>query len=127
MLSRTELETLEKFEHSARTHINCIRYDSKSKTEHRRLVHALCDEAYNTDHNFLTRARLQTFTDRPFDTDRLVADFVDLKTGEVVEVAVSEGKASLDRKRIIYEKYGLRMVVIDAKEKKKAQSTGENN
>ena len=116
MLKRIEIETLEKFEHATRAHINCIKYDTMSKDAHRKLVHALCDEAYNTGHNFLTRARLQTYTDRPFDKERLVADFVDLSTGEVIEVAVSEGKASLLRKKEIYEKYGLRMMIIDAKE-----------
>jgi len=120
MLKEQEWRTLEKFELASRAHINCIRYDSRSKEEHRKLVHALCNEAFFTEHNFLTRARLDIPTESPFSKDRLVADFVDLATGEVIEVAVSEGKESLERKRKIYEKYGLRMVVLDGKKKKEA-------
>ena len=111
-LTRRELDTLDKFEFASARHVNCVRYDARSKGPHREMVRRLCEEAVDDEHNFLTRARLQLQTENPFSKDRLVADFVDLTTGEVVEVAVSESKKSLDRKEKIYNKYGLRMLAI---------------
>ena len=111
-LSRTEIDTLDKFDLPSKRHINCIRFDAQSKSTHRNLILRLAQEAMDNQHNYLTRARLETHSDSPFDREKIVADFVDLSTGEIVEVAVSEGQKSLDRKQKIYEKYGLRMLVI---------------
>lgn len=124
-LTRTEIDTLEKFDLPSKRHINCIRFDAQSGQLHRRYILQLAEEAMAIGHNFLTRARLETHSDSPFSKEKIVADFVDLSTGEVCEVAVSEGEKSLERKRKIYEKYGLGMLIIRDRKKKEEKTVQE--
>ena len=42
----------------------------------------------------------------------MVADFVDLYDGDIVEIADSESDESLERKKKIYEYYGFNIVTI---------------
>jgi len=62
MLNRSEIEVLNRFDHPTRLHVNCIRFDFKSGVAHRKKVLALCEEAMENGHNFITRARLDSPT-----------------------------------------------------------------
>ena len=108
--NKREWDTLHKFDHSSRQHINCIRLSLASGQEHRQMLLRLCYEAMVNGHNFLTEARLES--DNP--KEQLVADFVDLSDGDVVEIVATESDKSIERKKIIYEQFGLGFVKVNA-------------
>lgn len=107
-LRRQELETAKKFDYYSNQHIDCIRFQKATGDKHRQKLLELCQEAMSNGHHFITEARLKS-TD---DVGKLVADFVDLYDGDVVEIQDSESDESIQRKKQIYEGYGIGFVAI---------------
>lgn len=109
-LRRQELETAKRFDYYSNQHIDCIRFQRATGEKHRKKLLALCEEAMANGHHFITEARLMTTND----FEKLVADFVDLYDGDVVEIQDTESDESIQRKKAIYEKYGLGFVAVKA-------------
>ena len=87
---------------------NCLTFNRNQSKEHYQKQFELCYEAYSNGEHFLTEAVLDT----NIKTEQLRADFVNLDDMEVVEISITEKQESLDRKKAIWEKYGLGMMVI---------------
>ena len=96
-----------KFEQSSRIKRNCLPFTRKNGYTHYLIQFNLCWEAFKNKQEFLVEAVLDT----PNLKERLRADFVNLDTGQVIEVAVTEDAESLQKKDLIWQKYGFEMVV----------------
>lgn len=110
LTKQQEFDTLKKFDYSSQQHIDCIRFSKATGDKHRAMLLRLCNEAMENGHRFLTEARLSSTSD----FDKLVADFVDLYDGDVVEIVDTESDKSIERKKQIYERYGLGFVRVNA-------------
>lgn len=110
-LRREEFDTIKKFDYYSGQHIDCIRFDHASGENHRKKLLELCNEAMSNGHHFLTEARLRTEDDTG-----LVADFVDLFDGDVVEILDSETDSSFQKKKAIYESLGINCIGIRVNE-----------
>ena len=98
-----------KFEQSARIHRGCLRFNRKNGYLHYLNQFALCFDAFKNGEAFLTEAVLDTANLN----ERLRADFVNLDTKTVVEIAVTEHPDELKRKRVIWKRHGFEMVIYD--------------
>lgn len=103
-------EKLQLFDLATRRHCGCIRFDPKSGDKHRDKVIDLCKEAIRNQHEFLTRARLDSLKFKRWEV--LCADFVDLTDNIIREVADSESDENLEKKRLVWESLGFSFSAI---------------
>jgi len=99
--------TLRKFDYISRGHVNCIRLRKCNSSEdylHERIKIAKCYELFLDGISFLTEAKVLD--------EGMVADIVDLDNNLVIEIPISEGKDSLDRKELICKKAGLNFEIL---------------
>lgn len=98
-----------KFDQASRLHRNCLPFRRHNGKRHYQKQFDLCIEAFKNGHNFLVEAAL----DKTTPIDRLRADFVNLDTGEIIEIPLNENQKSLDRKKTIWEKHGFKMAIFN--------------
>jgi len=104
MIQRNDIARI--FDHSTLKR-NCLKFGRTQSKEHYQKQFELSWKAFKNGEDFATECVINT----NIKSEQLRADFVNFDKGIVIEVAVSEKPESLKRKEVIWEKYGLEMIV----------------